>query len=245
MHSYLRRAAHSVESGLSKNLVQPWRAHRRFEEHFIGKLLAHLEVDCVLDVGANIGQYALMLREYSGYTGRIISFEPTPETFRILQRNSGNDPLWHAQGTALGNTNGQATFRTLVSASVGNSFLPMVKEDAADCEFMDVQVEVRRLAEMLPELQKEYGFKRPFLKMDTQGFDLQVFAGAQQVIQTIVGLQSELSVVPFYEGVPGWLEALDVYQKAGFVLSSFLPNTDDWFPQLREIDCVMYRPSKG
>jgi hypothetical protein len=80
--------------------------------------------------------------------------------------------------------------------------------------------------------------------MDTQGFDLEVFAGAQEVIHTFVGLQSELSVVPFYEGAPDWLRAIEIYKQAGFVLSTLFANNDEWFPQLREIDCVMYRPSE-
>ena len=242
MHSIARRAAHVVESKVSGLLLQSWRAHRRFEEQYVGKLLAHLNVDCVLDVGANIGQYAMMLREYSGYQGRIISFEPTPAPLNTLKHNSKNDSLWQVEGIALGNSTGSAIFRTLISASVGNSFLKMVEEDAGQGQFAEVRVEVRRLSDILPELQKQYGFRRPFLKMDTQGFDLEVFGGAQDVIQSIVGLQSELSVVPFYEGAPDWNQALDAYQKAGFVLSTLFPNNDEWFPRLREMDCVMYRP---
>jgi FkbM family methyltransferase len=193
-------------------------------------------------VGANTGQYALMLREYSGYKGRIISFEPTPEVLRVLEQNSRHDPLWQVRGVALGNTSGTATFRTIATASVGNSFLPMVKEDGGDLQFVDVNVQVQRLSELLPELKREYGFSKPFLKMDTQGFDLEVFAGAQEVIHTFVGLQSELSVVPFYEGAPDWHHAIEIYKQAGFVLSTLFANNDEWFPQLREIDCVMYRP---
>lgn len=242
MKSSARRVAHSVESMVSGLLTQPWRSHRRFEEQYLGKLLAHLQVDCVLDVGANIGQYAMMLREYSGYRGHIISFEPTPEPLVQLRRNSAQDSLWHVQGVALGNTTGTAKFRTLLSASVGNSFLPMVQEDVRGGQFAEIEVQVRRLSDLLPPLQKEYGFSRPFLKMDTQGFDLEVFAGAQEVIQSIVGLQSELSVKPFYEGAPGWLQALDVYQNAGFELSTLFANNTEWFPRLRELDCVMYRP---
>jgi FkbM family methyltransferase len=101
-------------------------------------MFAYLAVDCVLDVGANTGQYAQMLREYSGYKGRIISFEPTPEVFRVLEQNSRHDSLWQVRGVALGNTSGIATFRTTATASVGNSFLPMVKEDAGHLQFVDV-----------------------------------------------------------------------------------------------------------
>lgn len=197
-------------------------------------------MDCVLDVGANSGQYALMLREYSGYQGRIISFEPVPGVVAALRKNSDRDPLWHVQPVALGNTSGRATFRTMPSATEGSSFLALRQEDQP--EIVPVEVEVRRLAELLPELQREHGFSRPFLKMDTQGFDLEVFAGAGDAIKTVVGLQSELSVDPFYAGAPDWQHALSIYRNAGFVLSTLFANNLDWFPKLREIDCVMYRP---
>ena len=95
--------------------------------------------------------------------------------------------------------------------------------------------------ESLQDLQQQYGFARPFLKMDTQGFDLQVFEGGGDAIQSFIGLQSELSVAPFYEGIPGWKNSLAHYEKAGFVLSALVPTNDDWSPRLREVDCLMYR----
>lgn len=240
MNSFVRRVANRVDTFVSRRLTQSWRAHRKFEEYYIGRLLAGLKVDCVLDVGANVGQYALMLRDYCDYKGLIISFEPTPDVLPKLRKNSQRDPLWHIQPTALGNSNGHATFRTMPAASVGNSFLPL--EQSEHPEIREVEVEIRRLADVLPDLQRQLGFSRPFLKMDTQGFDLEVFSGAQEVIQGIVGLQSEVSIDPFYTGAPTWQEALAVYQQAGFTLSTLLASSTDWFPRLREIDCVMYRP---
>lgn len=239
MHTWVRRTAHRVESFVSGCLTQAWRTHRRFEEQYIGRLLRDLEVDCVLDVGANIGQYALMLREYSGYKGLIISFEPTPSVLKTLLANSKEDPLWQVQGVALGNSNGVATFRTMPSASSGNSFLELHQEDRP--QIVEVNAELRKLSDLLPELQTKFRFSRPFLKMDTQGFDLEVFEGAREVIHTIVGLQSELSVDPFYVGAPDWQTVLSVYQKAGFTLSTLVANME-WFPRLRELDCIMYRP---
>jgi FkbM family methyltransferase len=180
-----------------------------------------------------------MLREYCGYKGRILSFEPTPDVLPQLRSNSQKDSLWQVEEIALGSSNGRATFHTMPTASVGNSFLPLKQAEHPETRL--VEVEVRRLADVLPSLKSKYGFSRPFLKMDTQGFDLEVFAGAKEVVDEILGLQSEMSIDPFYEGAPVWQDALRIYQEAGFTLSMIFANNMDWFPRLREIDCVMYR----
>jgi hypothetical protein len=84
-----------------------------------------------------------------------------------------------------------------------------------------------------------------FLKMDTQGFDLQVFAGAKRSLPKVLALQSEISIQPIYEGVPEYLEALEVYTKAGFVISGLYPvSRDKDTLALIELDCVMRRVPK-
>lgn len=183
-----------------------------------------------------------MLREYCGYEGLILSFEPTPAVVTKLKQASQRDHLWHVFGIALGKENGLMPFRTMPPRfSVANSFR-RIRNERLDAECHIVDVEVRRLADLLPELQAQYGFTRPFLKMDTQGFDLEVFQGAKQVWSSIVGLQSELTIESFYDDSPGWQESLEVYQGAGFALSAFVANNLDWFPRLREMDVLMFRP---
>ncbi len=75
---------------------------------------------------------------------------------------------------------------------------------------------VRRLDRLLPELLTDLATARLFLKMDTQGFDRQVFDGAKGVLPHIVGLQSELPVIPIYDGMTGWLEALFAFTQVGY-----------------------------
>ena len=71
------------------------------------KFLSTYNIDAVLDVGANIGQYALWLWE-SGYKGRIISFEPLLEVYQHLLINSKKDLNWIiVPRMALGNEEGE------------------------------------------------------------------------------------------------------------------------------------------
>src|SRR5262249_38380754 len=82
---------------------------------------------------------------------------------------------------------------------------------------------------------------RVFLKMDTQGYDLEVFKGARSSIRNILGLQSELSVRPLYHGMPHYLEALSVYEDAGFELFDLTVVTRTSEGGLQELNCFMKR----
>src|SRR3954466_3169942 len=52
-------------------------------------------INCVLDVGAHRGQFALLLRD-AGTRGHVACFEPVPEAFAQLQRAASKDPAWTA-----------------------------------------------------------------------------------------------------------------------------------------------------
>ena len=59
-------------------------------------------VDAVIDVGANVGQFATRLRT-AGWPGPILSLEPIPEIHRTLAERATTDPAWEvASATAIG-----------------------------------------------------------------------------------------------------------------------------------------------
>jgi FkbM family methyltransferase len=58
-----------------------------------------LAIDCVWDVGGNIGEYGTELR-LLGYKGLIISFEPDPSNFERLEKRSKKDSKWLAMNFA-------------------------------------------------------------------------------------------------------------------------------------------------
>ena len=83
---------------------------------------------------------------------------------------------------------------------------------------------------------------RTYLKLDTQGYDLQAFAGAGDRVKELVGMQSEVSQVPLYDGMPHMTEQLATYEAAGFGLTGMFPVILDR-PTMRviEFDAIMVR----
>ncbi|MBK9316494.1 MAG: FkbM family methyltransferase [Acidobacteria bacterium] len=69
------------------------------------KLIELYEIDLILDVGANTGQYAQQIRKAFGFSGRIVSFEPLSNEFDKLRFNADKDSKWDAINCALGSTN--------------------------------------------------------------------------------------------------------------------------------------------
>ncbi|HLO51349.1 MAG TPA: FkbM family methyltransferase, partial [Kamptonema sp.] len=68
-------------------------------------ILSNYDINLILDVGANIGQYAMRKRSLS-YTGKIVSFEPISSVFAELTKNAASDPRWQTVNTGLGNYDG-------------------------------------------------------------------------------------------------------------------------------------------
>jgi hypothetical protein len=100
-------------------------------------------------------------------------------------------------------------------------------------------VEIHRLDDVLSEVIAPTDAGRIFLKLDTQGFDLEVLAGAASSLDRIVGLLVEVSFQPVYEGIPHHLDAMAEFESAGFAAVGFYPISRDSQRRLIEADCLM------
>jgi FkbM family methyltransferase len=219
--------------------------HCAVEEIYLQRLLAYYDVDCIFDVGANYGQYASMLREKINYKGLIISFEPIPDAAIRLRELSKDDPLWVIEECALSKENDEKKFHIMESNQFSSLSLPNHSEVDLFVDMNKVKSEVTVKSETLlsvfRRLETQFSFSRPFLKMDTQGFDVEVVNSGAEILQKFVGLQSELAVKKIYQNSIDFRDAITIYMKHGFSLSAFVPNNSGHFPRLVEIDCIMVR----
>jgi FkbM family methyltransferase len=209
------------------------------------RLFQRYAVDCVLDVGANAGQYGHELRG-AGYRGRILSFEPMPALCERLRAETAGDPAWTVHAMALGSAPGTAELNVTrhdVFTSLRQP-LPFAARrfgPGADVARRE-SVVIRRLDGVLDEVLGGGPPPRCFLKMDTQGYDLEVFAGLGRWVAHVVGLQSEVAAIALYQGMPRMAEAIARYEKAGFELSGLFPvSHDEPTGRAIEFDCVLVR----
>ncbi len=202
-------------------------------------VLTMLDINCVLDVGANQGQYAKNLRRI-GFYGHICSFEPIKQDFEILTDAFKDDAHWTGFNIALGNENTQKPFNVATECSAMSSFLSPTD---ANWQLRTDTVEVKRLDTIFEQMMARIGVTQPrvFLKMDTQGYDVEVVKGAVNQMGTILGLQSEISIMPLYSDMPHYLEALGFYESIGFCLFGTNEIARDSEDNLLEMNCIMVR----
>lgn len=192
-------------------------------------LLERLRITHVIDVGANVGQFALSLRQ-AGYRGRISSFEPVRATYEQLQTTAAADPAWDAHRLALGAEDAELEINVTDSTTFSSFRTPAQYSRDTFAQAVSIARKEKVRVVRLDRLAGELGIApdaRLFLKMDTQGFDLEVFRGAEGLLGQIRGLQSELSVMPIYERMPNYLTALAAYRAKGFAPTGLFPVTRD------------------
>lgn len=199
-------------------------------------------VDLVVDVGANVGQYGANLRR-EGYAGWIVSFEPTTAAYKTLATNASRDERWKILNMALGEVGGTAEIN-VSEASVFSSILPQRPAATAfSSQAAVVSVESIRLARLDDVFAELPENKSPFLKIDTQGYERQVLSGATNCLSHFVGIQMELPIIPLYEGTWKFHEAVAHMDQRGFEVSNIVPVNYDQTDtaSLVEVDCIFYR----
>ena len=200
------------------------------------------DIRTVLDVGARVGDFGTWLRD-GGYRGRILSFEPVPSNLEQLLARSADDPNWEVLPYALGATHETQTINVTSYTALSSFRTPtedMVRDSHGGGRVVDqVAVEVRRLDEVWSQLIDGPG--GVYLKLDTQGWDLEVLEGAAGVLPRIVALQTEVSNTAIYVGTPDMLESLRRVRELGYTISGMYPLNSGPALTPIEFDCVAVR----
>lgn len=201
-------------------------------------------IELVLDVGANRGQFAQELFK-AGYSGKIVSFEALPDAHAFLSQAAAKNPTsWVvAPRVALSDRAGVAQFHVTVADTASSLRAPgqdMVASTPSTRLSNTIEVPTARLDDIL----KEMGIvvENCFIKLDVQGAETLVLAGAPDTIAAATGLMTELSLIPLYEGEPPAQEVLETIYEAGFeVWDIWQGYRNPQTYRLNQIDIVCFR----
>jgi FkbM family methyltransferase len=194
------------------------------EEVLLKRFLTVARPSMVFDVGANVGQYGLSLRK-CGFAGRIVSFEAIGSVHARLSALAARDRDWLvAPCCALGRAPGESRIN-VARNSVSSSLLPMREshlQAAPNSVYIASEaIRVERLDDVGEPLLPKDG--RLLLKVDTQGYEEEVLAGAELVLKSVSAMQLELSVAPLYQGAPDLRRILELCESLGFQLHGLIP----------------------
>lgn len=248
MKKHIRENLEKFLRNLGYRLVPLWRMRNLELTDHLATLFRKLEVDCVLDVGANRGQFRDLLRNEAGYEGLIVSFEPVAANVEVLRERARKDDLWKIYGLALGSTDGMLPINIMKQDMFSSLLAPETEENLQQFkEFNSVarveEVEVRRLDGLFDEIVRKHDVKRIYLKLDTQGYDLEVVKGAGGVLSRLAGMQTEVAVQRLYKGMPSYQESIRILTDLGFEITGMFPVTRDKWLRVVEFDCTLINRS--
>lgn len=180
--------------------------------------MAALAPDLVLDVGANRGQFSLLIRALHP-TCRILAFEPLQTESAVYSRVFASDPLTVLVKAAVGVEPGTAEIHRSASADC-SSLLPISKRQTeifpGTEEISTETIDVTTLNDSAGgELERD---GNALLKIDVQGFERTVLESAAPLLAQIRWVYVEASFVELYEGQALADEILAYLQNHGFAL---------------------------
>jgi len=244
-----RASDNQMKSAIRRMLRKVGYDIRRYHETTsetarLSRMLNYHKINLVLDVGANVGQFAISLRSDLAYRGRIVSFEPLKGPHAALLESSQKDPLWIvAPRAAVGAIDGEIEIN-VSGNSVSSSILPMLDshtEAAPESRYSGVEnVPLRRLDSFATQYIE--ADSKIFLKVDTQGYERQVLEGAPAILRKAIGVALEVSLTPLYQGDQLMPETVHHMSAIGFDLWGVSPAfVDERSGRSLQFDAIFFR----
>ena len=204
-----------------------------------------VDVDIVIDVGANIGQFAVDLRRM-GFAGKIFSFEPDLENFLFLEMLTRKDSNWKAFNIALGSMEGSAILNVSKNNGLSSSFLKMdqrhTKSFPESNYVSEKKVKISTLDNFVDLHQID--LSHTLLKMDVQGFEYEVLKGGINSIKMLQGIYFESSLVTLYEGEMLFQDLIQELREYDFIPYQIYPGSTDKDGRMLQVDTLVVREAR-
>jgi FkbM family methyltransferase len=214
--------------------------------HALSTLLALYRVETILDLGANVGMSGEYFRNI-GFRGPIVSFEPVARYYRRLEEKARRDPRWWCEHAAVGDEEGEREIGVSGEGGAASSFLEVTGHFAEHAPGLGyVAREKVRVTTVDSVIHRYYPRgDRLFLKLDVQGYERQVLAGARDTLPRVVGMKIEMSLVRSYQDEPLIGDMLPYLYGLGFRLSGIEAGwSNPTTQEVYQVDGFLFRPDR-
>ena len=141
-----------LENGMVVNCLKNWEASNAAQPYYdhvqvyFDKFIQIKEGDTVLDIGANIGMYAISIFERYGNAVKVFAFEPIPEVYQVLQANTerfSKETLIPVQ-KGVSNRSGLVEFTYYPTAPSFSTLYPELQQDEVIDELLNYFEELEK-----------------------------------------------------------------------------------------------------
>ena len=217
------------DTGISEELLM-FKTHEPITTKLISNELKEKMV--CLDLGANIGYYALLESNLVGNSGKIIAIEPSPNNFDKLSQNLNLNCVKNVIpfNFACGDKNGKIPFlvskKSNLCTVVDQNYLKKPSDNIID-------VPIKKIDDFLDENKIE---KVDFIRMDVEGYEGHIIKGMQKTLDKNNPML-HIEVHRQFMSENEIRELLEEFQKRGYECKYYHPRALD-HPMIGSIDDV-------
>ena len=136
------------------------------------------EGDTFIDIGAYIGYYSILARNIVGSSGKVIAFEPNPESYKILKKNFEINRYTNCIAENLALSDEDGITRLFIGKTTNDSSSMFLVEEVNDKKYVEVQtITLDRYCEI-------NGIAPEFIKIDAEGAEYKILKGMLRVIDS-------------------------------------------------------------
>jgi FkbM family methyltransferase len=183
-------------------------------------------VATVIDVGANVGQFAHAIRDVQPSCA-IHSFEPVPSAATELRESFLGDRKFFSYEVAISDREGETRFE-VNEFSHSSSILPITDKQKKMFPFASTTKQITVQVTTLDRWLNGKDLQRPvLLKLDVQGNELAALQGARALLSETDYILTEVNFFNLYHGQPSFDDLYNVISPLGFQLADFYPGILD------------------
>jgi len=228
--------------GSLRKIRSIWNQARHLRRTPFNYVLSHIanhEIKTLLDVGANIGQFGIDMR-LAGFQEQIVSFEPGRAAFDQLTKNAKKYQPWRAFNVGLGSTETSKFLNISGNDGLSSSLLTM---ETIHLQSFPKSLTVGVEEVQLSTLDKQFQILKlnplnTLLKIDVQGYEMEVLRGAKNTLSEIPFCYLEISLIPLYKEEVTFLPMLNFLLDAGHSMIDIFRGIESNTGRLLQVDVL-------